>query len=114
MTDDTSTTGTEREDVSLEQLHEVPYSEIEGAYAKVKITDEPRPMEPERIVEIREGKIIGRGNGWGTTYDTGEKEVMEVVIGPSIYLDTPEETTLEVRTDKRGNELLEFNPEVSE
>jgi len=104
--------------VSLSHLHDVPYSNIEGAYVKVKqeVTDHmAAPVgEVERSTEEREGRIIGRGNGRGVVWDRGEKANKTVSIGPSIYLDTPEDTILEVRTDKLENELLAFEPESDE
>jgi hypothetical protein len=99
----------------LSVLHDVPWSNIEGAHVEVKqaTTDHALPEAERRkrtTTEIREGVIVGRGEGRGVTYDTGEREVVEISIGPSIYLDTPEDTILEVRTYKDENELLDFTP----
>jgi hypothetical protein len=100
----------------LSVLHEVPYRHIEGAYVKVnqEIENDPLMMEHKTVnrthTETREGTIVGRGNGQGLAYDTGEKRSKPISIGPSIYLDTPGDTILEVRTDKVENELLEFEP----
>jgi hypothetical protein len=96
----------------LSVLHEVPYSNIDGAYVKVAIEKTgPKLTDPERWTEEREGTIVGRGNGQGVYYDTDAQEVLTHSIGPAIYLNTREETVLEVRTDKLGNELVEFRPE---
>lgn len=98
--------------VSLSHLHEVPYSQIEGAYVKVNqeaVSNRVRIHEqPETHTETREGKIVGRGNGTGTYYDSVEKAVMTHSIGPAIYIETPEDTILEVRTDKTENELVDY------
>ena len=99
----------------LSVLHDVPWSQIEGAYVTVKqvTTDHALPEAERRkrtTTEVREGEIAGRGAGWGVTYDTGERETKQISIGPSIYLDTPEDTILEVRTYKDENELLDFTP----
>lgn len=102
----------------LSVFHEVPYENIRGAYVKVSHSidhaylpnADPRKSGSSATEEIREGTIVGRGEGRGTAFDTGEKEVRPISIGPSIYLDTPEDTILEIRTDKAGNELLEFIP----
>ena len=97
----------------LSVLHEVPYSQIKGAWVKVKQEQQPDDLlslgNPKaRETKIREGIIVGRGNGRGTAYDTGEREVQEITIGPAIYLETPENTILEVRTDKDASELLDY------
>jgi len=100
--------------ISLSHLHEVPWSNIEGAYVKVRQEtteyDYLRDTEPQRTTEIREGVIVGRAQGRGLYYDSERNENIPTSIGPSIYLDTPEDTILEVRTDKTENELLEFEP----
>lgn len=98
---------------NLEAFHEVPYNNIKNAYVEVKqeITDDPLAHKPTTHIETREGTIVGRGNGRGIRYDSsGANAYIETTIGPSIYLETPEETILEVRTDKPGNELRDFRP----
>jgi len=96
----------------LSDLHTVPYSEVEGAYIKVlveKTVDHGRLDEaPTYKMEAREGEIVGRGNGTGLYYDTKAKDTYETSIGPAVYIYTAEETTLEVRTDRIENELVEF------
>jgi len=101
--------------MQLKELHERPYTEIEGAYVKVQQEVNTNSValsaQPETHMEVREGEIVGRGNGQGTAYDSGEGCVMPISIGPSIYLNTPEDTILEVRTDKDGNKLTMFEPQ---
>jgi hypothetical protein len=97
----------------LSVLHDKPYSQIKGDWVKVRqeTTDYTEPLLERREAtqtEVREGTIVGRGNGTGTYYDGVEKAVMTHSIGPAIYLETPEETVLEVRTDKENNELLDY------
>lgn len=99
--------------IPLEDLHEVPYSNVEGAYVKVKqeVTTLVQPTtEPpyESKTEVREGEIVGRAEGTGLYYSDTLGEDVADPIGPCIYLRTPEDTILEVRTDKPENELLEF------
>lgn len=101
-------------DISLEAVHDMPWDDLEGAYIKVK-QEASDPLPPhhndtERSIEEREGTLVGRGEGQGVSYDTGEKATRPLRIGPAIYLDTPEDTILEVRTDKVETELLEFEP----
>jgi hypothetical protein len=100
--------------VSLSHLHEVPYSNIKGAYVKVKqerIRGDPMDISTETKREklTREGTIVGRANGTGLYYDAQRGESVVDRIGPCIYIETPEETVLEVSTEKSGNELLEYN-----
>jgi len=102
----------------LSAFHDVPWTMLEGMHAKFKITTDhvglpnadPRAEVQSQTEQIREGVIVGRGEGWGVKYDTGEQESIETVIGPAVYLDTPEDTILEVRTDKSENELLDIYP----
>jgi hypothetical protein len=97
----------------LQDLREVPYSQIEGAYVKVDVYASDRLMQESdiHVTKTREGEIIGRGHGRGVSYDTGEKDCVEITIGPSIYLHTQEDTILEIRLDKSENELLAFELE---
>lgn len=104
---------------TLADLHELPWSAIEGADVRVRLEVDDRPMhlsasealERQDLVrtEDREGEIVGREMGKGLYYSSDHGLIPDS-IGPAIYLDTPEETTLEVRTDKLGNELLAFEP----
>jgi hypothetical protein len=99
--------------ISLSHLHDKPYSEINGDWVKVKreLTDYTAPLSERRgrgETEVREGKIVGRGNGTGVYYDSDLGEVLPHSIGPAIYIETPEETVLEVRTDKENNGLLDY------
>lgn len=103
----------------LSVFHEVPYENIRGAYVKISHSidhaylphADPRKSGSSATEEIREGTIVGRGEGRGIRYDSsGENAYMETRIGPSIYLDTPDDTILEIRTDKPGNELIDFTP----
>ena len=100
----------------LSVLHEVPYSQIKGDWVKVKqeVNETPSSLEafterPEdrREVTIREGNIIGRAEGTGLYYSEEYRDNIPTSIGPAIYLETPEDTILEVRTDKE-NELLDY------
>jgi len=97
---------------SLSHLHEVPYSNVEGAYVKVKQEVNTNPVviseQPETHTETREGEIVGRAEGTGLYYSEKHGENIADSIGPCIYLSTPEDTILEVSTDKPENELLEF------
>jgi len=100
---------------TLEELHERPWSDIEGAHLRVaqEVDDNDFAVpaseyDPEKVrTEEREGELVGREAGKQLSYADGE-------IIPSwntaIYLDTPEDTTLEVHTDRRENELLEYTP----
>lgn len=100
----------------LEDLHEAPWSRIEGAYVRVRQeVDNRDPLDPtqndrEDLVtsEEREGELVGRGEGRGLYYDSEHGRNIPMSIGPAIYLDTPEDTILEVRTGKLDNELLAF------
>ena len=101
----------------LSMFHEVPYSNLRGAHVEIRIENTDHAAVgavsnpgAHTTTEVREGVIVGRGNGRGVSYDTGENQVMETSIGPSVYLETPQDTILEVRADKSGNELLEFTP----
>jgi len=101
---------------NLEALHEVPYSNIKGAYVKVKQEQQPTELlevgnPTARETKTREGTIVGRANGTGLYYDSQMKESVVDTIGPCIYIETPAETILEVNTEKTNNELLEFEPE---
>ena len=114
MTDDTEwLQETAVQDLSA--FHDVPWTMLEGMHAtfRVEYTPHPAPLheQPEVETEVREGVIVGRGEGRGVRYDSsGENAYMETRIGPAVYLETPEETILEVRTDKEGNELLDIMP----
>jgi len=93
----------------LSVLHEVPYSDIKGASVKVLLEkDDPMMLEARTEREVRQGTIVGRGNGQGVAYDRQEKDCKPISIGPSIYLETPEDTILEVRTEKVANKLLNY------
>lgn len=100
---------------SLEDLHELPWAAIEGTHVRVlQEVDDRDPVDPaqdsrEDLVrtEEREGELVGRGEGTGLYYSEGHGLIPDP-IGPAIYLSTPEETVLEVRTDKLENELLAF------
>ena len=107
---------------TLAELHERPWSEIEGAHVRVEIEEDTRdPLDPTRddvddpyAYVVREGTIVGRGNGTGLTYDSASGELVPDTLGPVIVLDTPEDTFLEVVTDKTGNELLSFDQEETD
>lgn len=60
--------------------------------------------------EEREGELVGRAEGRGIWYDSARGENVPNHIGPTVFLETPEDTVLEVRTDKDGNKLLAFEP----
>lgn len=105
------------EGVSLSHLHKVPWDNINGAYVEVRqVTDHVAIPTTDPIgttsqtEQLRKGHIVGRGEGTGVTWDAGEKDVRTLNIGPAIYIETPSDTVLEVRTDKSENELLEFDP----
>jgi len=101
---------------SLAHLHEGPWSKVEGAFVRVRqVIDTHDPLPPHDdnreggvTTEVREGELVGRANGKGLYYDAERAENVPTSIGPTVYLDTPEETTLEVRTDKSENKLLAF------
>lgn len=94
----------------LNALHEVPYSNIKGAYVKVHQSISTDPMYPQKErIETREGVIVGREKGQSLYYDSDMGENIPT-HNAAIYLETPEDTILEVRTDKTENELLEFQP----
>lgn len=102
----------------LSAFHDVPWTMLEGMRAKFRITTDhvalpnadPRGEAQSQTEQIREGVIVGRGEGHGVTWDDGIKDVREHQIGPAVYIDTPQDTILEVRTDKDGNELLDIYP----
>jgi hypothetical protein len=97
----------------LSAFHDVPWTMLEGMHATFRIEYVERRAgvdEPVYETEEREGVIVGRGEGRGVRYDSGERSTMETTIGPAVYLETPEDTILEVRTDKSGNELLDIYP----
>jgi len=103
---------------TLAELHERPWSDIEGAYLRVaqEVDDNDfaapaTEYDASKLrVEEREGELVGREIGTGLYFDSGRGELVTTRIGPAVYLDTPEDTTLEVSTDKLGNELLEYTP----
>lgn len=107
---------------TLAELHERPWSDIEGVHVRVEIKEDTRdPLDPtqgdvddpyEHVV--REGTVVGRGNGRGLTYSSEAGELVPDMLGPKIVLDTPEDTFLEVVTDKVGNGLLSFDQEESD
>jgi len=103
----------------LSAFHDVPWTMLEGMHVKFRITtdhvalpsSDPRGEVQSQTEQIREGVIVGRGEGRGIRYDSsGENAYMETTIGPSVYLETEQDTILEVRTDKSGNELLDIYP----
>lgn len=102
----------------LEQLHERPWSEIEGAYVRIDIeVDTVKAMYSkeasggERYVrEERKGEVVGREIGTGLYYDSDKQDLVIDSIGPAIYLSTPNDTILEIRTNDGDNELLSFDP----
>jgi len=103
---------------TLSDLHEASWSRIEGAYVRVRQeVDRRDPLRPgddqqDRVTtEEREGELVGRAEGTGLYYDPDRGRNIPDSIGPAIYLDTPEDTILEVRTDKCENELLAFDCE---
>lgn len=108
----------DRRPPTLEAIHEVPWSNIEGAHIRVQqeIDDrDPLDFHEDRgadlvYTEERGGELVGRAEGQGLHYDSGRGEIMPTRIGPAIFLSTPQDTVLEVRTDKLDNKLLEFEP----
>lgn len=97
----------------LNPLHEVPWSNIKGAYVKVhqEVSEDPLALsEVDTYLETREGEIVGREKGQSLYYDSERGENIPT-HNAAIYLETPEDTILEVSTDKTANELLEFEPE---
>ena len=111
------TTDARSGEMTLAALHQMPWRTVEGAHVRVEIEEDTRdPLDPRQDdvddpyeYEQREGTIVGRGNGTGLTYDRERGELVATSIGPKIVLDTPEDTFLEVATDKPGNELLAFD-----
>lgn len=101
---------------TLQDLHEAPWSRIEGAFVRVRQqVDRRDPLDPAQddrhdlvTTEEREGQLVGRAEGTGLYYDADRGETVPTSIGPAIYLDTPEDTVLEVRTDKHETELLAY------
>jgi hypothetical protein len=102
---------------TLQALHDAPWSRIEGASVRVRQkVDHRDPLDPEQddrtdrvTTEKRDGELVGRAEGTGLYYDSERGENIPTSIGPAIYLDTPEDTILEVRTEKPENELLAFD-----
>jgi hypothetical protein len=91
---------------------------MQGAYVRVQQEQDDRdPLDPDQdrrtdlvyTVE-REGEIVGRAEGHGLWYDSSGGELASSRIGPAIFLSTPRDTVLEVRTNKLDNKLLEFEP----
>lgn len=106
------------DDPSLKDLHDLAWSAIEGAHVVVRmeVDDNDIALPPSEwsegnvYPEIREGEVVGRGQGTGLSYDARDAQLRPSRIGPSVYLDTVEDTVLEVRTNKPENELLAFEP----
>lgn len=106
-------------DWELDHLHELPWSLLEGASVRVRReTEERDPLDPteqtgptQRTTETREGELVGRGEGEGLYYDSSRGDLVPNPIGPCIYVKTPADTILEVRTDRLGNDLLEVELE---
>lgn len=103
---------------TLTEVYQLPWVLVEGAHVRVQIEKDDNDImapaseyDPEKIRhEEREGEVVGRAEGTGLYYDSGRGEPIPTSIGPAVFLDTPEDTVLEVRTDKIGNELLEYTP----
>ena len=104
--------------VSLSHLHETPWTDVKGAYIEVEIEIDSNPLtvpaleyDPDNVTyERREGDLVGRANGTGLYYDSDRGENIPTPIGTKVYLDTPQDTVLEVATDKSGNTLVNFQP----
>lgn len=102
---------------TLSELHELPWSDIAGAHVVVDTVDYPPhesnhdPDEERSNHERREGDLVGRAIGSGLRYDNRRGETVADQIGPAIFLNTPDDTVLEVSTEKSGNELLLFEME---
>lgn len=104
--------------VDLSDLHAYPWADIEGARIVVRqeIDDNDLMLpaseyDPENYhTEEREGELVGRCNGMGIRYDPHDGQDYASRMGPCIYLETPEGTVLEVRTDTLENELLAYEP----
>lgn len=98
---------------TLADLHELPWSAIEGAFVRVVVEVDngflDREGTDDTTTRLREGELVGRGEGTGLYYDPEVKDLIPNPIGPAIFLDTPEDTVLEVRTGKPGTELLAFD-----
>ncbi|WP_135828545.1 hypothetical protein [Halorussus halobius] len=107
---------------SWSDLHDEPWSVLKGAYVRVQQeVDDRDPLDPhhddhqDRVTtEEREGRLVGRATGTGLYYDSQRGEPVPENIGPAVYLNTREDTILEVRTDNPENELLAFQPKESE
>lgn len=107
---------------TLPDLHELAWSRVEGAYVRVQQeVDDRDPLVPEQddrhdlvTTKEREGELVGRAEGRGLYYDSERGRNAPTSIGPVIYLDTPEDTILEVRTDKHENALLAFETAETE
>jgi len=100
---------------NLSAFHEVPYSNIEGAYVEVKqeVTHAIHTTDSlghKKETKIREGTIVGRAKGTGLSYDSEMGETLPT-NDCAIFISTPEDTVLEVRTDKSENELRKFKAE---
>lgn len=102
---------------TLGDFHQAPWDAIENGYLYVVIEIDTRdPLSPisEQTddpyeYETREGELVGRATGTGLYYDGDRHENVVTRIGPCIYISTPDDTVLEVRTDRTGNELLTFD-----
>ena len=98
---------------SLSHLHEEAWSDVKGAEVKVKQVTHHVGVPTERhgidtrTESIRTGTIVGRAEGTGLT-NTETGTMVAYGFGPCIYIETPEETVLELRTDKDENELLDY------
>jgi len=106
---------------TLADLHELPWSTIEGAHVRVaQQVDKRDPLDPTQddrqdlvTTEEREGTIAGRHRGWRLKYSRTAGDYAEPG-DEHIVIHTAEDTYLEVRTAKPGNELLAFEtPEGS-
>jgi len=110
--------GPNKEDgiTAISAFHDVPWTMLEGAYIKVRqdVTDHTLSLSERRerddLTQVREGEIVGRGEGVGVYYSGDVGEVMTHSIGPALYIRTKEGTVLEFRTGKELNEVLDFKP----
>lgn len=97
----------------LADLHMAPWPDVDGAHVVVRqVTTTPTPVGKrlEEQTSERQGTLVGRAIGTGISYDADAKESYPTRMGPCIYLETPEDTILEVNTQKPENELLAYEP----
>lgn len=95
---------------TLDDVHRLPWAAIEGATLRVRQELQPHPApigdQPATETVERQGDVVGRRAGSGLHYDSAREQTVVTHTGPRLYLETPQDTVVEICTDKPANELL--------